>query len=267
MAPMKSDGAKTPPEPPMPMVRLVARILPTSSASSRNQSGSCPRSPCTRPGSRRRTSAAAPAAAGRARSRRPPAGPLRAGPSRSRRQVLDPVQDVVKASPTGGDHGERRRRAGSSQALTSWNAGREAGQERLVAEERGWRPRRRSSTAASRRDRASTANSRKDDLHAEEHAGDRRVERGGDAARGAAGDQDPQPVLRHAHALADGRTPARSRSARSGPRGPPSRRSRCTARRPATLTTLTCQRIRPPLSATAIITSGTPCPRASRAQR
>ena len=31
------------------------------------------------------------------------------------------------------------------------------------------------------------------------------------------------------------------------------------------LTTLTCQRIRPPLSATAIITSGTPCPRASRA--
>ena len=31
------------------------------------------------------------------------------------------------------------------------------------------------------------------------------------------------------------------------------------------LTTLTCGRIRPPLSATAIITSGTPCPRASRA--
>jgi hypothetical protein len=30
-------------------------------------------------------------------------------------------------------------------------------------------------------------------------------------------------------------------------------------------TTLTCQRIRPPPSATAIITSGTPCPRASRA--
>ena len=32
------------------------------------------------------------------------------------------------------------------------------------------------------------------------------------------------------------------------------------------LTTLTCGRIRPPSSATAIITSGTPCPRASRAQ-
>ena len=32
------------------------------------------------------------------------------------------------------------------------------------------------------------------------------------------------------------------------------------------LTALTCGRIRPPLSATAIITSGTPCPRASRAQ-
>jgi hypothetical protein len=32
------------------------------------------------------------------------------------------------------------------------------------------------------------------------------------------------------------------------------------------LTTATCQRIRPPLSATATITSGTPCPRASRAQ-
>jgi hypothetical protein len=33
------------------------------------------------------------------------------------------------------------------------------------------------------------------------------------------------------------------------------------------LTTLTCGRIRPPLSATAIITSGTPWPRASRAYR
>jgi hypothetical protein len=33
------------------------------------------------------------------------------------------------------------------------------------------------------------------------------------------------------------------------------------------LTTLTSGRIRPPLSATAIITSGTPCPRASRANR
>ena len=32
-------------------------------------------------------------------------------------------------------------------------------------------------------------------------------------------------------------------------------------------TALTCGRIRPPLSATAIITSGTPCPRASRANR
>ena len=32
------------------------------------------------------------------------------------------------------------------------------------------------------------------------------------------------------------------------------------------LTTATCRRIRPPSSATAIITSGTPCPRASRAQ-
>ncbi len=31
MAPMNSEGAKTPPEPPMPMVRLVAAILPTSS--------------------------------------------------------------------------------------------------------------------------------------------------------------------------------------------------------------------------------------------
>ena len=33
------------------------------------------------------------------------------------------------------------------------------------------------------------------------------------------------------------------------------------------LTTLTCGRIRPPFSATAIMTSGTPCPRASRANR
>ena len=33
------------------------------------------------------------------------------------------------------------------------------------------------------------------------------------------------------------------------------------------LTALTCGRIRPPFSATASITSGTPCPRASRAYR
>ena len=32
IAPMNSDGAKTPPEPPIAMVRLVATILPTSSA-------------------------------------------------------------------------------------------------------------------------------------------------------------------------------------------------------------------------------------------
>ncbi len=33
MAPMNRLGANTPPDPPMPMVRLVATILPTSSTS------------------------------------------------------------------------------------------------------------------------------------------------------------------------------------------------------------------------------------------
>jgi hypothetical protein len=41
-----------------------------------------------------------------------------------------------------------------------------------------------------------------DDLHAEEDPGDRRVERGRDAAGRAAGDQDPQPALRHLDPLA-----------------------------------------------------------------
>ena len=41
-----------------------------------------------------------------------------------------------------------------------------------------------------------------DDLDAEEHPRDRRVERRGDAAGRAAGDQDPEPVLRHADPLA-----------------------------------------------------------------
>ncbi len=38
---MNSDGANTPPEPPMPMVRLVANTLPISNAS---------RKPSGRPG-------------------------------------------------------------------------------------------------------------------------------------------------------------------------------------------------------------------------
>ena len=42
IAPMKSEGAKTPPEPPIEIVRLVARIFPASSAN-RNQTAQPPR--------------------------------------------------------------------------------------------------------------------------------------------------------------------------------------------------------------------------------
>ena len=103
-----------------------------------------------------------------------------------------------------------------------------------------------------------------DELQPEEHAGDRGVERGRDPAARAAGDQDPQPVLRHAH-----HWPRLDASAEpictigpSRPTDPPVPMHSAEA---IALTALTCGRIRPPLSATAIITSGTPCPRASRA--
>ena len=82
------------------------------------------------------------------------------------------------------------------------DAGRKAGKERLVAEERDRDDvgdHRRQHDGEQRVDRELA----QDDLHAEEHAGDRRVERGGDAARGAAGDHDPQPVLRQLDPLAD----------------------------------------------------------------
>ena len=49
-----------------------------------------------------------------------------------------------------------------------------------------------------------------DDLEPEEQPGDRRVESRGDPARGAARDDDPQPVLRHPHELAERRRQRRS---------------------------------------------------------
>ena len=105
-----------------------------------------------------------------------------------------------------------------------------------------------------------------DDLDPEEHARDGGVERGRDTAGGAAGHQDPQPALGHPDQLAQagGQRRADLHDRPSRPTDPPAPMHRAEA---VALTTATWGRMRPPFSATATITSGTPWPRASRANR
>ena len=105
-----------------------------------------------------------------------------------------------------------------------------------------------------------------DQLQGEEHPGDRGVEGGRDAAGGAAGDQQPQPRLGqpdHWPRLEPSAEPICTIGP-SRPTEPPPPMHTALAR---ALTAATRGRIRPPCSATAYITSGTPWPRASRAKK
>ena len=88
--------------------------------------------------------------------------------------------------------------------MVQGDAGREPGQERAAAKELlgdDIGDHRRKDHGEQRLDRELA----QDQLQPEEHAGDRRVERRRDPAARAAGDQDPQPVLRHPHDLAQAR--------------------------------------------------------------
>ena len=105
-----------------------------------------------------------------------------------------------------------------------------------------------------------------DDLKPEEQPGDRGVERRRDPARCAAGDDDPQPVLRHPHHLSEVEASA-DPTCTIGPSRPTEPPVPMQTAEASALTIVTGGRIRPPFSATASITSGTPWPRASRANR
>ena len=227
---MNSDGAKMPPDPPIPIDRLVASDLPEREDDQEPQ-----RVPA---GGGLVHDRVADAVHLRQREQQQPErDPADGGPRPFRTplpqrvaQVLDLVQHLRERQPhQRGDH----REPGDEQVgarVVQRDAGREAGQERLVAEERDRDDvgdHRRQHDGEQRVDRELA----QDDLHAEEHPGDRRVERGGDAARGAAGDHDPQPVLRHPHPLADAGGQRRADLHDRALRGPPSRPTRWSAPR------------------------------------
>ena len=91
IAPANSDGARTPPKPPIPMVRLAVNIF-AAMRMSRTTGPHCQRWPGSSPGSRPRTSAAVPAAPGPAGRRRRLAVPTPACPSTRRRRCPRPCR-------------------------------------------------------------------------------------------------------------------------------------------------------------------------------
>ena len=106
-----------------------------------------------------------------------------------------------------------------------------------------------------------------DQLEREEHAGDRRVERRRDPARGAAGDQQPQLRLGTRRSSWPVTEPSAEPICTIGPSRPTEPPEPMQIAEASDFTTGTCGRIRPPCRLTAYITSGTPCPRASGAKR
>ena len=173
---------------------------------------------CPAPGSRRRTSAAGPAAAA-PRSSPPTAGRSHSGPRQTRvARVLDGVEHAGEQHPDAA--GEQAEDGEQQRTRATWwtvNAGRC----RNGVLPRAARPMTLAVTEASTtmpKDWA--AKSTQDQLHREEHPGQRGVEGGRDAAGRAARDQDPHPRLGHPDDPPERSSRARSRSARSGPSRP-----------------------------------------------
>ena len=158
-------------------------------------------------------------------------GPFRAVLPDPVADVLGLVQDVLEPQA---EQGRDHRQQGDEQIVAGVVQGdprREAGQERggaqeLAADHVGDHGREHHGEDGLDGERS------QDDLDPEEHPGDGGVEGGRDTARRAAGDQDPQPVLRACGSTGPGSRPWPSRSARWGPPGPPSRPPRYTAPRP-----------------------------------
>ena len=157
----------------------------------------CAYLPATRvapaPGSRRRTSAAA-AAADRPSSSPPTAGRTHSGP----RQTQSQASSIRYSTRVNAD-ADRRRRARRAAAKSRYSARWCDGEGRQL-QERGVAERGPADHARGHRGQHDHAEGlggevAQDQLHREEHPGERRVERGGDAAGGAAGDQQPHPVL------------------------------------------------------------------------
>ena len=92
--------------------------------------------------------------------------------------------------------------------------------------------------------------------------GQRGVEGRGDTARGPARHQQAHPLLIETAELRQRRPPAPDPICTIGPSRPTDPPPPMHSALARAFTTATCGRIRPPLRATATITSGTPCPRA-----
>ena len=106
-----------------------------------------------------------------------------------------------------------------------------------------------------------------DQLEGEEDAGDRRVEGGGDAAGGAAGDEQPHLLARRGGVSCPSAEPIAEPIWTIGPSRPTEPPEPMQSAEASDLTSGTRPRILPSLLCTASITSGTPCPRASGAKR
>ena len=179
--------------------------------------------------------------------------------------LLGLVQNVLERQPEqGGDHrqqGDEQVVAGVAQGDPGGEAGQErGGAQELLADHVGHHGREHDG------EDGLDGELPQDDLDPEEHARDGGVEGGRDTAGGATGDQHPQPALGHPDQLAQARGQRRAdlHDRPSRPTEPPAPMHRADA---VALTTATWGRMRPPCSATATITSGTPWPRASRAKR
>lgn len=106
-----------------------------------------------------------------------------------------------------------------------------------------------------------------DELHREEHPGQRGVEGRGDTAGRTAGHQQPHPPLGDLGRSRPSVEPSAEPICTIGPSRPTDPPDPMVSAEASDLTTATLALIRPPRWATASITSGTPWPRASLANR
>ena len=172
-----------------------------------SRSRTCPRCRCPAPGSRRRTSPAAPAAARRAAGRRPPGAAI-PGPRQAQSQASSiQYRTRVKPTPTTPASSPSRAKSRYCDRWSTVNGGQV--QERLVAQ--------RGAADHAGGDRGEHDHAERlavevaqDELHREEDPGQRRVERRRDAAGRAAGDQQPHPLLADPHHPAQGRAERRA---------------------------------------------------------
>ena len=237
IAPINSDGANTPPEPPEPMVSETARILATTSkqqpepkiAAERLRHGRVANAEHLRQEHPEQTEG------------QPPGTGLRYSGMRMASKASSNQYSVrVKPIPTAPATTARSAYRPSSPTLT--RSIRRHRKRRHVAES-GPTDDRRSDAGDDDDAERARVEFAQDDFQGEEHTGDRRVERRGDAACCTASDQRPNPIVGHAKRLADRRTQGRT-DLDDGPSRPTDPPEPIHSAEASALTTTTAGRIR-----------------------